>query len=43
MESLNNTKTEEEYIELFNRISKRINIFKKSIGIVSNPVEKKKN
>ena len=42
MESLNNTKAEEEYIELFNRISKRIDILKKSIGIVSNPVEKKR-
>ena len=42
MESLNNTKAEEEYNKLFNHIKNRVNISEKSIKIVSNPVEKKR-
>ena len=39
---LNNTKTEEEYLELFKRITSWRNIFEKLTKTVSNPVEKKK-
>ena len=43
VKALNNTETEEEYSEVFNRISNRATIFKKLVKTVSDPVEKKKN
>ena len=43
VESLNNTKAEEEYIELFNRISKRIDILKKINRNSIQSCRKKKN
>ena len=42
VEVFNNTKTEREYNELFNRITNRANILKKLVKTVSNSVEKKK-